>query len=125
MGKQRINGFEENLKKAFSEMLILKVLSEKPRYIGEITEIIKHRNNGVFEIVCPYSAIYRLLDQKYIEELKKCIAPDGRRRQYYFISDLGKQHLNNLIQYYEVFADGVQAILHPERRPESENAKTS
>ena len=115
-GSNRSNqGFEDNLKKAVSEMLILKILSEQPRYIGEITEIIKRRNGGVFEIVCPYSAIYRLLAQDYITELKKCIAPDGRRRQYYIISDTGREHLHNLTQYYEVFASGVQAILYPDR----------
>ncbi|MDO5548600.1 MAG: helix-turn-helix transcriptional regulator [Eubacteriales bacterium] len=123
MAKELTTGFEENLKKALSEMLILYVLSEKPRYIGEITETIKQRNNGVFEIVCPYSAIYRLLDQEYITELKKCIAPDGRRRQYYVVSDIGKEYLNRLIQCYEVFTNGVQAILYPERTAESENTQ--
>ena len=108
-------GLEDNLKKAVSEMLILKILSEQPRYIGEITEIIKRRNSGAVEIVCPYSAIYRLLAQNYITELKKCIAPDGRRRQYYFISESGKTYLHNLTEYYEVFANGVQAILYPDR----------
>lgn len=115
-------GLEDNLKKAVSEMLILKILSEQPRYIGEITEIIKRRNSGVFEIVCPYSAIYRLLAQNYITELKKCIAPDGRRRQYYFVSDAGREYLHSLTEYYEVFANGVQAILYPDRASGQEAA---
>ncbi len=106
-----VAGLEENLKKAVSEMLILYTLDGEERYIGEITDYLKECNGGVFEIACPYSAIYRLLKQDYIEELKKRVAPDGRRRQYYTITPCGKEYLEALLKCYTRFSAGVQDIL--------------
>lgn len=104
-------GLEENLKKAVSEMLILYTLDGEERYIKEITDYLKERNGGSFEIACPYSAIYRLLKQDYIEELKKRVAPDGRRRQYYTITPRGREYLTELLQCYARFSAGVQDII--------------
>ena len=104
------DALEENMKKAVSEMLMLFALNEQERYIGEITEELSRRNGGVFEIVCPYSAIYRLSDQEYIEERKKRIAPDGRRRQYYAITKKGQIYLQELLERYALLTAGIQNI---------------
>lgn len=109
-------GLEENLKKAVSEMLILYTLNGQERYIGEITDYLREHNGGIFEIACPYSAIYRLLKQDYIEELKKRVAPDGRRRQYYAITPRGKEYLKDLLQCYARFSTGVQKIIGPSKK---------
>ncbi|MGN1014304.1 MAG: PadR family transcriptional regulator [Butyricicoccus sp.] len=98
------------MKKAVSEMLMLFALNEQERYIGEITDELSRRNGGAFEIVCPYSAIYRLLDQEYIEERKKRIAPDGRRRQYYTITPKGRTYLQELLERYALLIAGIQHI---------------
>ena len=74
-------GMEENMKKAVAEMLVLFLLHERDMYIGEIPEELEKRSGGTFHIVFPYSVIYRMVKFDYIEELKKRIAPDGRKRQ--------------------------------------------
>ena len=102
---------EENLKRGLTEPLLLSLLSEQPRYIGELTELIRQRSNGDLTIVFPYAAIYRLLDAGYITETKKAFAPDGRRRQYYSITDTGRAYLQDLLRVYDRVTQSVRVIL--------------
>ena len=105
---------EENLKKALTELIMLFLLSQKDRYIGELTDIIRSRSNGTLSIAFPYSAIYRLLQSGYIRESEKRYAPDGRRRQYYFITEIGKARLFQLLSAYRSFIGNIDHILDEE-----------
>ncbi|MDO5784821.1 MAG: PadR family transcriptional regulator [Eubacteriales bacterium] len=107
-------GMEDNLKKAVAEMLVLFLLNEREMYIGEIPEELNRRSGGVFHIVFPYSIIYRMVKFEYIEELKKRIAPDGRRRQYYAITPKGREYLNQLRGLFAQFTAGIHTILSSE-----------
>ena len=102
---------EENLKKAITELLILYLLSRRECYIGELTDMLHKNSNGVLSVVFPYGAIYRLLQGGFIEEIPKCHAPDGRRRQYYRITQRGQDYLNQLLSIYTRFTKGVADIL--------------
>lgn len=102
---------EENLKKALTELLILRLLSGRDYYIGELTATLKEKSHGTLTIVFPYGAIYRLQQSGHIRELEKRIAPDGRRRQYYQITEAGKAYLSQLIAIYTAFSKGVNAVL--------------
>ena len=102
---------EENLKKALTEVLILHLLSVRDCYIGELTSTIRERSQGALTIVFPYSAIYRLQQSGYLTESEKRIASDGRRRQYYRITDSGRNYLKQLIVAYNRFSNGVANIL--------------
>lgn len=105
------HSLEENLKKALTELLVLFLLSEKECYIGELTELIRQRSNGALEVVFPYGAIYRLEKDGYIDETRKRIAPDGRRRQYVGITELGRKYLAAQLVGYRQFIGGVDTIL--------------
>lgn len=102
---------EENLKKALTEVLVLFLLSEKECYIGELTTAIKDRSHGTLNIVFPYGAIYRLESAGFIKDIGKRNAPDGRRRQFYTITEDGKHHLDHLLETYERFSKGVSDVL--------------
>lgn len=106
-----VQGLEENLKKAVSEMLVLFLLNEREMYIGEIPEELKQRSNGKFHIVFPYSVIYRMVKFEYIDELKKRVAPDGRKRQYYGITKKGKEYLAQLTDTFGQFMQCIGLIL--------------
>ena len=54
------SGFEENLKKALTEFLILFLFGEKEHYIGELSPLLEARSHGTLSIVFPYAAIYRI-----------------------------------------------------------------
>lgn len=102
---------EENLKKALTELLILHLLSRKDYYIGELTATLKEKSHGALTIVFPYGAIYRLQQSGFIRESEKRNAPDGRRRQYYQITEAGRDYLRQLLQIYTAFSQGVADVL--------------
>lgn len=102
---------EDNLKKALTELLLLHLLSKRDYYIGELTSTLYSASNGALSIVFPYGAIYRLLQSGYVYEVEKRNAPDGRRRQYYRITDSGKTYLNQLMMIYTTFSQGVADVL--------------
>ena len=112
-------GMKENMKKAVAEMLVLFLLHERDMYIGEIPEELEKRSGGTFHIVFPYSVIYRMVKFDYIEELKKRIAPDGRKRQYYGITDTGRAYLKELYEVFMQFTGGINTILHFGEKEES------
>lgn len=102
---------EENMKKAVTELLILTLLSRKESYIGELTDLIHSKSRNAFCLIFPYSAIYRLERQGYICETAKRVAPDGRRRQYFAVTEAGRRYLEHLLRAYQNFVEGVSFIL--------------
>lgn len=111
MQTQFNSSLEDNLKKALTELLVLKLLAQKEYYIGELTSQIKEKSGGTLVIVFPYGAIYRMTKSGYIAESEKRNAPDGRLRQYYTITDQGRNYLNQLLEEYHRFISGVSAVL--------------
>ena len=109
-----VAGMEDNLKKAVAEMLVLFLLNERDMYIGEIPEELNRRSGGKFQIVFPYSIIYRMVKFEYIDECKKRIAPDGRKRQYYAITENGRTYLKELRGLFRQFSEEIDTILASE-----------
>lgn len=108
---KRTYGMEENLKKALTELLLLQLFSEEEHYIGELSDMLEERSHGALRIVFPYAAIYRMTEAGHLMEIKRRIAPDGRRRQYYAITDQGQAHLEKLLDTYLRCIRGVNDIL--------------
>ena len=109
--KDITNVFYDNFKKTVTEMLLLELLCEGDTYIGDLQEIIKTRSNETLQIIFPYAAIYRLVDDEYIAEIKKRTAPDGRRRQYYTITESGRAYLEILRNAYTSSIQAVEDIV--------------
>lgn len=109
-----VQGMEENLKKAATEMLVLFLLRERDMYVGEITDVLLLRSEGKLNIVFPYSALYRLISYGFIVEAYKKAAPDGRRRQYFKITEPGCEYLNELLSLYISFTSGIQRLFDTE-----------
>ncbi len=106
-----IQGMEDNLKKAVTEMLVLTLLQSEDMYAGQILEEMEKRSGGALSIVFPYAVLYRLIGNGYIMEAYKKIAPDGRRRQYYQITEDGRRHVLELTDLYRRFIGGVEILL--------------
>lgn len=102
---------EDNLKKALTEMILLHLLSREEHYIGALSEIIQKKSGGSLTLVFPYAAIYRMQQAELIEESGKRIAPDGRRRQYFRITDVGRKQLDRLLHTYRLFIRGLEMII--------------
>lgn len=108
------SSLQENLKKALTETLVLKLLSQRDYFIGDLMTAIRDGSGGALEVVFPYGAIYRLCRGGYITESQKRNAPDGRLRQYYRITNPGKKYLAQQLAIYRSFIGGVNRILDPE-----------
>lgn len=106
-----IFGMEDNLKKAVTEMLVLVQLEREDMYSTQITKNLETGSGGALSIVFPYATLYRLINGGYIIEAYKKIAPDGRRRQYFQITDQGRAYVTEMKRFYRQFSHGVSLLL--------------
>lgn len=67
--------------------------------------------NAKYLSTTPYAILYRMIEQGYIQELPKRIAPDGRRRQYFGITEAGKAYFQEIWSVYKGFAAGVNRLV--------------
>lgn len=104
-------GLEDNLKKAVTEMLVLSLLEREDMYAIQLTQELEQQSGGAINIVFPYSALYRLISAGYIIEAYKKNAPDGRRRQYFQITEEGRAYVRGLREIYRRFSGGVELLL--------------
>lgn len=102
---------EENLKKALSEMLVLKLFADEDCYIGELHTLLEKQSGGRLSITSLYAAVYRLLGNGYIESAGSRVSADGRRRQFYSITENGRQRFAAQKDTYEEFIKGVNSVL--------------
>ncbi len=102
---------EENLKKAVIEMLVMLLLDEQDMYSVQITQALEERSDDTLNLSFPYALLYRLIENGYIREAYKKVAPDGRRRQYYQITEEGQLHLTVLLATYRRFSDNMDRLL--------------
>ena len=109
---------EENLKKALSELLVLALLHERDYHAPELTEAITERSGGTVNLAFPYAILYRRIEQGYIEEKPKRVAPDGRRRQYYGITEAGRAYFLVIWRIYKTFTAGVDRLVDAACPPE-------
>lgn len=114
---------EENLKKALTEFLILTLLSEKENYIGALTSEIEKRSLDTIHIEFPYASISRIYKAGFIVESEKRIAPDGRLRQYYKITNKGIAYQKELYEIYLRLIGGVSNLLQGENCNESDDTE--
>lgn len=110
-------GMEDNLKRAVTEMLVLTLLSREDMHASQITECIRRESGNTLRLASPYMLFYRLIENGYILEAYKKTAPDGRRRQYYQITEEGIRYLAELLSLYHRITNGVALLLGEEERP--------
>ena len=122
--RNRGNTMEENLKKALSELLVLALLHQRDYHAPELTTAITEHSGGAVSISFPYAILYRMIEQGYIVEKPKRIAPDGRRRQYFGITEAGRAYFQEGWSVYKTFTAGVDrlvdAVCPPEERGEAQ-----
>ena len=102
---------EDNLKKAVIEMLVMLLLTEQDMHSLQITKTIEERSDNTLSLSFPYALLYRLIECGYIREAYKKNAPDGRRRQYFQITEEGRNHLAELLSIYRRFSGSMDKLL--------------
>ena len=102
------------MKRAVAEMLVLAMLSREDMYAHQIAQNLYEGSGNRLNIVPPYMLLYRLMENNYVQDLHKSTAPNGRRRQYYQITEEGRRYLKDLIARYNDFIAGVTLLLKEE-----------
>ena len=87
------HSFEDYFKRAVNPMLILSLLQERPKYAYEMTQELKERTGGEYNMPLLYPVLYRLQDQGFIEESEKVISQNNRVRNYYRLTPACIAHL--------------------------------
>lgn len=99
--------------KGFSEVIILQILSEKQSMYGyELLREIEERSEQdfIFEEGTLYPLLYRLEARDYITSEKK-VAPSGKERRYYSLTESGKKLLQSKTKELKVLMKGLKRLL--------------
>ena len=97
------HSFDAFFKRATSPLVVLRLLSEKPMYVYEITQEMKKRSGGKYTIAILYPVLYRLIEQGYIAEDHTEVA-GGRARTYYALTQEGKEYFHKTLKEYYVIS---------------------
>ncbi len=85
-------------------MLILSLLQERPKYAYEMTQELKERTNGEYNMPLLYPVLYRLQDQGFIEESERVISKNNRVRNYYRVTPNGIAKLDEMrVEFVRLF----------------------
>lgn len=103
--------FESNLKKSVLQMLLLQCFLNGEHYISEVAEDVNRASDGCFFINTSYKSISRLYQSGYLVKTQKRKSPDGRARQYYGITQLGRDYLQDMLTIYDTYTASTATIL--------------
>jgi DNA-binding PadR family transcriptional regulator len=109
-----MDNFKKQFKKGVIELTILKLLYEKDQYGYSIIKQMSTRSKQHIEIKdgTLYPILYRLEDNKYIENYWK--TDEGSRskpRKYYRITTDGRTRYENMLKDYLEINEGIKRIL--------------
>lgn len=106
------HAFGDCFKRAVNPMIILLLLSERPKYTHELIQEIKERSNGRYVVPLLYPLLYRLQLWGYIEPAGRVVTEGNCVRNYYQITTAGghqllemKAEYRNLCSYVNKFFD--------------------
>lgn len=103
-------GMRDSIKKAFTEMMVLFLLRQKPMYVYEMSQEMSRLTGGVYTFNTLYLAIYRLQEHGHIAEAGKQEA-DNRVRVYFKLTDAGQRYLDELLPTYREMIGALDALL--------------
>jgi PadR family transcriptional regulator, regulatory protein PadR len=106
------NKVDRELKRGTLEMILLKLLMERPMYGYELVSNLEKRGGESFQLKegTLYPVLYRLENDGYIESEWQTLER-GVPRKYYHLSEKGKTHLTTLTNEWREFVNSVNLIL--------------
>lgn len=109
--KDSANSFEDYFKRATSPMMTLLLLNEKPMYVYKISQELERRSNSTYKMNFLYPVLYRLQQQGYVTEYSQEITESHRTRNYYAITDEGKEYLRFMLAKYRELLKVVDTVI--------------
>jgi PadR family transcriptional regulator PadR len=103
---------DRELKKGSAELLILSLLSARPRHGYELSKVIHARSSGqlTFHIDSLYPLLYRLEERGWIKGVW-VEKPDERRRRFYRVTASGKRVLAQQRKTWAAFVEAVRCVV--------------
>lgn len=105
------HSFEDYFKRATSPMMALLILNEKPMYVYKLSRELEKRSNSTYKMNFLYPVLYRLQQQGYVVEYSQEITESHRTRNYYEITDAGREHLKEMLVKYRELLAAVDTVI--------------
>ncbi len=109
--KDSANSFEDYFKRATSPMMTLLLLNEKPMYVYKLSQELERRSSSTYKMNFLYPVLYRLQQQGYVTEYSQEITESHRTRNYYAITDEGKEYLKFMLTKYRELLKAVDTVI--------------
>lgn len=110
-----VEGMANLFKKATTEMLILHILKNEPKYVYQMVKELNNQSGSSFQVATLHLAVGRLLQNGYIN-LADTTVINNRERKYYEISDSGIVYLKSLIDEFDELTSVIKKILSFEEK---------
>lgn len=109
----------DQIRKGSTNTLILSLLSEEPMYGYQITQELKRRSEGYFEMKegLLYPALHRMERDGLLRSEWRTVA-GSRRRKYYFITEKGRKMLAYSVTEWQTFIEQLLGIIGRRREPQ-------
>ena len=109
--KDSADSFEDYFKRAISPMMTLLLLNEKPMYVYKLSQELERRSSSTYKMNFLYPVLYRLQQQGYVTEYSQEITESHRTRNYYAITDEGKEYLKFMLTKYRELLKAVDTVI--------------
>lgn len=110
-----VKTLDSELKRGTLEMVLLKLISERPMYGYEIVSMLEKLGKGQFYLKegTLYPVLYRLENEGFIEARWETLER-GVPRKYYHLTEAGSEQLKRLLSDWREFATAINRILQME-----------
>ncbi len=107
--------FDREMKRGTLEMILLKLLSERPMYGYELVSTLEQRGGEQFQLKegTLYPVLYRLENAGLIEPKWETLER-GVPRKYYRLTAAGADHLKGLLEDWRDFVMVVNSLVYGE-----------
>jgi len=110
----------DQMRKGSSELIVLSLLLEEPKYGYQITQELHERSGGYFDMKegLLYPTLHRM-EREGLVSSEWLTVVGKRRRKYYRVTDLGRQALTNQPREWRAFTERLLSLLDsPTSAPE-------
>jgi PadR family transcriptional regulator PadR len=106
---------DRELKRGTLEMILLRLLSQRPMYGYEIVTTLEKQGGSQFQLKegTLYPVLYRLEDAGFIKARWETVER-GVPRKYYELTETGTEQLQLLVKEWHEFAAAVKRLLQME-----------